>query len=192
VLRQAIDAATDDASRCDARIELASALLVQDRYREALEHLDQARPLAHSLGDAARLARLMLQQGNAHFALGHVADCMRAHQAALDAAGDAADPRLRASALSGLADAHYQRGRMITAHHHFDRCVRLCEAQGLVRLQASNLSGRAMSVMYLNRIRDALADAADALRLSTLTRSRREQALARNVLAIAAPTTPAT
>ncbi len=186
VLTRAIDDAADDSHGCDARIELAATLLVQDRYAEALARLRDARPVAQSLGDAPRLARLMLQQGNAHFALGQVEQCMSAHRAALEAASTAEDPELRARALSGLGDAHYQQGRMITAHHYFDRCVRLCEAQGLVRLQAPNLSGRAMSVMYLNRLEDALTDAANAVRLATLTRSLRDQCLARNVLAIAA------
>ena len=186
VLERTIQDAEDQVIRCDAQVELAATLLVQDRYADALARLDSARPIAESIGEPARLARLMLQLGNAHFALGQVEHCMSAHQAALAAANSADDPELRARALSGLGDAHYQRGRMITAHQYFDRGVRLCESQGLVRLQAANLSGRAMSVMYLNRTQDALNDAQNAVRLSTLTRSLRDECLARNVLAIAA------
>lgn len=163
---------------------------MQDAYGDALGQLEAAEPPAVELsgeqdGDG-RLARLHCQRGNACFSLGRIDDCMAAHGTALGHARAACDPELEARALSGLADAYYQRGRMVTAHHYYDRCVRLCQARGLLRVQAPNLSGRAMAAIYLNRIADALDDAVASTRLASLTRSRRDECLARHVLAIAA------
>jgi len=74
---------------------------------------------------------------------------------------------------------------MVTAHHYFDRCVRLCEAQDLIRVQAPNLAGRAMTALYLNRLAEDRADSDAAIRLAALTRNQRDECLARNILSIA-------
>lgn len=186
VLESLIGGCDEEPALCDARIELAAALLVQDRYAEALDNLEAATPAAAALGDRGRLARLQYHRGNAMFPLGRVDECMAAHNRALEYARAAGDPEMEARALSGLADAFYQRGRMVTSHHHFDRCVRLCEAQDLIRVQAANQAGRAMAALYLNRLTDDVADAEAAIRLAALTRNQRDECLARNVLSIAA------
>jgi DNA-binding SARP family transcriptional activator len=183
VLGELVAARPSEPLLATARVELAAALLVQDAYEEALAELDAARPAAEALGDEVLLARLQGQRGNAFFPLGRLDECLAAHTAALEHARRAGDPAREARALGGLADAHYQRGRMVTAHHYYDRCVRLCERHGLVRVQAANLSGLAMCALYLNRLSDALADAEAAVRFSVLARSRRDECLARNLLA---------
>ncbi len=185
VLETVIDGCEDVSFLCDARVELAAALLVQDDYAEALVNLDAAGLVAASLGDDVRLARLHYHRGNAFFPLGRLDECMAAHGTALDHARQAGDPELEARALSGLADAHYLRGRMVTAHHYYDRCVRLCEAFDLVRVQAPNLAGRAMAALYLNRVTESISDSESAVSLAALTRSQRDECMACNVLAIA-------
>ncbi|MCG6861588.1 MAG: AAA family ATPase [Chromatiaceae bacterium] len=186
VLESVISECADEQICCDARIELAAALLVQDDYGQASDALDAAAATAEALGDHERLARLHYHRGNALFPLGRLDDCMAAHSQALEHARAAGDPELEARALSGLADAFYQRGRMVTAHHYYDRCVRLCEANDLLRVQAPNLAGRAMTALYLNRLAEAHADSKTAVRLAALTRSQRDECLAHNILGLVA------
>jgi hypothetical protein len=63
VLGSVIAGCGDEQVFCDAHIELAGALLVQDRYAEALAHLDAAANPAEALGDDARLARPHYHRG---------------------------------------------------------------------------------------------------------------------------------
>ncbi len=44
-----------------------------------------------------------------------------------------------ARALSGLGDAHYQRGRMVTARQHFAQCIKEARDHDLVGVLLSNL-----------------------------------------------------
>jgi tetratricopeptide (TPR) repeat protein len=77
---------------------------------------------------------------------------------ALDYAREAASPELEARALSGLGDAYYLRGRMITAHDRFQRCLELCGAHGFGRIEVANLYMRGTTNLYQNNLDAALAD----------------------------------
>ena len=53
-----------------------------------------------------------------------------------------------ARALSGLGDAHYQRGRMDTARKHFAQCIKEARDHGLVGVLLSNLPMLAITHTY--------------------------------------------
>ncbi len=54
-----------------------------------------------------------------------------------------------ARALGGLGDAQYQRGRMRTAHGHFQDCIALCDEHGIAGLRLAYLPMLAVTHYYL-------------------------------------------
>jgi tetratricopeptide (TPR) repeat protein len=98
---------------------------IVDRLDEAFAALDAAEQEAGSADLPDELARLHHLRGNLFFPLGNIAGCREAHEQALDYAQRASSTDLEARALSGLGDAEYNRGRMITANGYFRRCVEL-------------------------------------------------------------------
>lgn len=178
--RRAVDCATDDEQRCRAWLGVAAGYSVQDRHDDALAALDEAERLA---GDRVRpLAELYSLRGNVLFVLGRLADCLKAHRRARRYAEQAGAPELEARALSGLGDADYMRGRMITAYKHFDRCVELCRRQDLARIEATNLPMRGFTHFYQNDLRAAQLDAQQAVELAARIGHLRAETMARDLL----------
>ena len=112
VLESLIAECDEEQALCDARIELAATLLVQDRYPEALDQLSSAAESARELGDDVRLAWLNYHRGNAMFPLGRVDDCMDAHSRALGYARAAGAPELEAEGPE------WARRRLLPARAH--------------------------------------------------------------------------
>jgi DNA-binding SARP family transcriptional activator len=136
---KALDLDSDARRKCRALLGLASVLRIQDCYDEALAALVEAEAAASSLDDAEALAEIHHMRGNIHFPMGNIAACLAAHETALRYARITRAPEAEARALSGLGDAYYQRGRMLTAHDYFSGSVALAREHGLTRIEISNL-----------------------------------------------------
>ena len=137
--RESIALAGTPGPRARARLGLATALRIQDRYDEALDELQAAERDAIDEGDPRRLARVWTLRGNLYFPRGDMERCLRAHERALELAQEACSVEDIAQALGGLGDAEYQRGRMRSALDRFVRCLELCEQHGLAALQLAYL-----------------------------------------------------
>ncbi len=160
--REGLELAEDDAERCRARIGMAAGMRIVDRLDEAFAALDAAEREAGSADLPDELARLHHLRGNLFFPLGNITGCREAHEQALDYAQRASSTDLEARALSGLGDAEYNRGRMITANGYFRRCVELAQRHGHRRIEVANRSMVGFSRYYANEIREAYADGAAA------------------------------
>lgn len=173
------DTATSASERCRAWVGIASGLRVQDRYALALEALDRAERTASR---ADERARIHLHRGDVMVPLGRTADCLEAHSQALRFARAAASPLLEARALSGLGDAHYLQGRMVTARDHFGRCLALCRAHGFGRIEVGSQAMHGATRFYAGEVMAAIEDARGAAEFAQRIANRRAQAIARNVL----------
>jgi tetratricopeptide (TPR) repeat protein len=127
-------------------------------FSEAMDALRHAEPIAQRLGLLADWSRIRHTRGNLYFAQGKVSDCHEEHQAALAYARQIGDPECEARALSGLGDAQYAQGRMLTALGHFRRCVELSEQAGLVRVAVPNRAMVGHCLLYKNEVDSALSE----------------------------------
>lgn len=153
---RALETAADGAERARAWIGQAEGMRIVDRYDEALLALDQAQTAAAAQGRADQLANIHFLRGNLFFPLGNLEGCLEQHELAREYAHKIGSVESEARALGGLGDAYYQRGRMITGHKHFRRCVELSREYGFCGIEAANLSMVGFSRFYLNELRDAL------------------------------------
>ena len=113
--REALDFAIDQNGHGCAWFGIASALRIMDRHEEALEALDTPRARSATPPISQMRARIHTLRGNLCFPLGRIDACMQAHEQAHRFALQAQSHVEIARALSGLGDAYYQRGRMVTA-----------------------------------------------------------------------------
>ncbi len=151
---------------CDLLLQRAGSMRVLDRVDEAFEVLSRAESLALACGDARRQADICFLRGNLYFPSGNFDGCLEQHARSRELARSVGDPEREARALSGLGDASYLRGAMITAHGHFDRCVELSQQQELPNIVAANLMMRGLTRMFQNRFVEGLADAQASARLA--------------------------
>jgi class 3 adenylate cyclase/tetratricopeptide (TPR) repeat protein len=163
VFEEALDQASDDVERCDARMGLAAGMRVTTDFQGALELLEHAEPIAVSHNLTQQLSRLHHLRGNLYFAVGKIEGCREEHQLALDFALEAGSLEDEARALGGLADAANARGRMRTAYESFRSCVDLCRENGLGRVEVANRSQMANSFVYLGAMDCALTGSREAV-----------------------------
>jgi tetratricopeptide (TPR) repeat protein len=156
--RDALELAGDDTERCRAWIGLAVGRRMSGNFEDGLAALDKAEPLASEHDLTLELARVHHTRGNIYFPLGKIEGCLAEHEKSLRFAQDAGSPEAEAQALSGLGDAEYARGRMISAHDYFRHCVTLCREHGLGRIEVANLPMAAVTRMYLLEIRESFED----------------------------------
>ena len=152
---RALENAADDSERARAWIGQAEGMRIVDRFDEALAALDQAQSAA-AQGRAEQLTHIHFLRGNLFFPLGNIDDCLAQHELARDYARKAGSLEDEARALGGLGDAYYQRGRMITGHQHFRRCVELSRESGFCAVEAANLSMVGFSRFFMNELSEAL------------------------------------
>jgi class 3 adenylate cyclase/tetratricopeptide (TPR) repeat protein len=157
--QEAVRLAQDEAQRCRAWMGVAAGNRVTGDFAAAMEALSQAEPIAQRLGLLAECSRIRHMRGNLYFAQGKVSECHGEHQAALAYARQIADPECEAHALSGLGDAQYAQGRMLTALDYFSRCVDLCERAGFVRVEIPNRTMVGHCLIYKNELDRALSEA---------------------------------
>jgi tetratricopeptide (TPR) repeat protein len=137
--REALDFAIDQRGHGSAWIGIASALRIMDRHEEALEALEHAETALGASADLETRARIHTLRGNLCFPLGRLDACMQAHEQAHRYALQAQSHVEIARALSGLGDAHYQRGMMATSRKHFAQCIQEARDHGLVGVLLANL-----------------------------------------------------
>ena len=181
---RALAHAPDDAARGRAWIGMAAGLRVEDRHDEALAALDKAQGAIPAEGHAEELAQLHYHRGSILFPLARIDECLAEHRLAHHHARIAGAPALVARALSGLADAYYQRGQMVTAQDHFHRCVVLCREHGLGRIEVANLPMLGLTRFYRADVAVALDEAGAAIDLAVAVGNRRAEILSRDILAI--------
>jgi tetratricopeptide (TPR) repeat protein len=146
--REALDFAIDQNGHGCAWIGIASALRIMDRHEEALEALEHAESALGEAADLETRARIHTLRGNLCFPLGRLDACMQAHERAHHFAMQAQSHVEIARALSGLGDAYYQRGRMVTARQHFAQCIKEARDHDLVGVLLSNLPMLAITHTY--------------------------------------------
>ena len=177
---QALNAATTDLARCRAWIGLAAGMRVVDAYDQALEVLDKAE--AAAAGDprlATELSKIHYYRGNIYFPLGNIDGCLEQHELALQHARKAKSVECESRALSGLGDASYSRGRMITALDYFRQCVDLSESHGLGRIAVSNHYMVAWTRLYLTEVIGSSEDAESAVKSAEMANQPRSEMVAR-------------
>lgn len=137
--REALDFAIDQFGRGTAYFGIASALRIMDRHEEALDALERAEQALGADVEPHMKARLYSLRGNLCFPLGRLDACLHAHQQAQRYAEQAGTPIELARALGGIGDAMYQRGRIVSAHRHFQRCIEEARRHGLAGVLLANL-----------------------------------------------------
>lgn len=146
-------------SRCRARLGIVAAMRIQDRIDEAYEMLDRLEAEAGPAEIDRELSEIHYFRGCFHFPRGNLEGCLEEHGKAFEHAKRADLPWHQARALSGLGDAHYAGGRMVTAHGVIKHCLALCEEHGFGSIESSNRFMLATVLIYMNRTEEALAEA---------------------------------
>ncbi len=175
--RSAVELATTRAARARAWLGLATSLRIVDRYDEALATLTRAEQEVDP-ADSRRLANLWTLRGNLHFPRGELDLCLAAHERALGFATAAGSVEEIARARGGLGDAHYQRGRLRSAHAEFRDCIALSERHGLKSLQLSYLPMLAVTQTYTGPLEAALVTCTRAAAEARELGDRRAQVIA--------------
>jgi tetratricopeptide (TPR) repeat protein len=174
---EAAELAQDDSQRCRAWIGLAGCMRISDEYDKAYAALEKAEAVAADRGLTLELARIHYSRGNLHFPLGKIDDCREAHEHSLKFARESNSPEAEARALSGVADAEYARGRMITAYDYFRRCIELCREHGFGRIEVANISMLGFSRNFFDTIQSSLEDGLAAIEAARKVGHRRAEML---------------
>lgn len=174
--RAALGVADSDPERSNAHIGIAEGMRVLDQYDEALDMLERAEATA---GDDRRLGRIHHLRGNIFFPLGNIDGCLEQHELARGYFQAVKSPEGEAQTLSGLGDAYYQRGHMITAYQHFDESLKMCREHGLVRLEIVNMYMRGSTRFYQLDIRGAIEESLAAGEMAVRLGQRRAELVSR-------------
>jgi class 3 adenylate cyclase/tetratricopeptide (TPR) repeat protein len=149
------------------RIGLAAGLRITDRHSEALAELGTAEAVANENEHRLELSRIHHLRGNIYYPLGKVQSCFTEHEHAWHFAKKARSIEDEARALGGLGDAHFLAGRIQEAHEHFEACIKLAHANGLLLTEVAYLPMRAVTHMYCLRFDESLADCDSVIELVT-------------------------
>ena len=98
------------------------------------------------------LAEIHFVRGNLYFPMGRIDACLAEHELALAQAREAGATELEVRALGGLGDANYLRGRMLTAHDHFERCLELARRHGFEDIELAHTYMYGCTCYYQNQI----------------------------------------
>lgn len=173
--QQAIATAADAAQSCRANIGLAEGLRIKSKYREGLECLVTAEAAAREIRSAELLSRIHGLKGNLYFPLGEIDHCVAEHEQALRYGRETGSAVVQARAFGGMADAHYVRGRMLSAGRMFERCVVLARENNLPGIIAANLTMFALTKFYTLEFAAGRAMFDEALQLSLSTGNYRAE-----------------
>jgi class 3 adenylate cyclase/tetratricopeptide (TPR) repeat protein len=155
-----------DALECDLELDRAISMRVIDRLDDAFSSLEAAERLASNIGDLSRLSDVCCQRGNLYFPMGRLDECLEQHERSLECAQSAGETNKEVRALSGLGDAYYLSGQMITAGDHFDRCIEIAREQGLDTIVGANLVMLGSTLGYQFRLEESRAVSREAVELS--------------------------
>jgi class 3 adenylate cyclase/tetratricopeptide (TPR) repeat protein len=162
------------------RIGLAAGLRIIDRHSEALAELGTAEVVATESEHLLELSRIHHLRGNIYYPLGKIESCFAEHQAAWRFAKKAGSTEDEARALGGLGDAHFLAGRIQQAHQHFEDCVALARANGLLLTEVAYLPMRAVTHMYCLRFNESLNDCRSVIDLVTRVGQARGELISRS------------
>ena len=162
------------------RIGLATGLCITDRHSEALAELGTAEAVATENERLLELSRIHHLRGNIYYPLGRVDSCFSEHQAAWRYARNAGATEEEARALGGLGDAHFLAGRVRQAHQHFEDCVALARANGLLLTEIAYLPMRAVTHMYCLRFDESLDDCRSVIDLAARVGQARGELISRS------------
>jgi DNA-binding SARP family transcriptional activator/tetratricopeptide (TPR) repeat protein len=175
--REALDFAIDQSERGAAYFGIASALRIMDRHEEALDALEQAERSLGTDVEPHMKARLYSMRGNLCFPLGRLDACLSAHEQAQRYAEQAGTPVELARALGGIGDAMYQRGRIVSAHRYFQRCIGEARRHGLAGVLLSNLPMLCVTHAFCCEFEAATRTYQEALELARRIGDRRGELL---------------
>lgn len=166
--------------RCQAWIGLADGMRIVERTDEAIDLLGRARDIALRYQLIEELAHIHYLHGNLLFPRGDLDGCLEHHARARDYARSAGSPAWEARATSGLGDAQYMRGHMVSAYRHFSRCIEICDQHGLPTIASANLAMRGVMRYYHNELDAALHDCRRAVDVAIRTGDRRAELINRS------------
>jgi tetratricopeptide (TPR) repeat protein len=182
VARRLRELATEPVRRSRAHIAVANALRLLDQGQEALEALRAAEAEAPEALDHTDRARIHYLRGSLHFPRGEVQAGLAEQTRALEHARQAGSIELQLRALSGLGDAHYAGGRVVSAHACFRECVALSRTHRVVQVEAANLPMLAITAYFVARIDEGLEQAGAALALAQRIASPRSELISHHAL----------
>lgn len=161
---EAIALAEDDSERCRAWLGLAAVKRITGDLDGAFTDVEKAEHAAERLGLTEEAAQAHFLHGNLLFPRGDLEGCVRQHQRSLELARrQAGSAEIEASALGGLGDVEYMRGRMVTARERYRQCLELSERHGFGRITVANRSMVASMLWYAGDIEGMLAEALTAV-----------------------------
>ena len=176
VFARAVGQARSPEQQVRARLGLAAALRLLDRFDEALACLAQAEPAAADDDHASR-APLEHLRGNLLFSIGDLSGCRNAHQRALVHAREADSAIDEVVALVGLGDAWFLAGRVTSAGRAFQDGRELARAHGILRMEAASGMMLGLTELYANRLEPGIAVIEHALELALQIEDLRQQSL---------------
>jgi len=181
VYRKAKETATSDIDCCHASVGIAEGLRIIEAHDELLEELHFTEAIANKHDLSLELARVHQLRGGVHFFRGETEACIEANKVALQYAEAAGSHEIKAQTLSGLGDAEYLRGRMISAHRYFSQGIEISREQGLGKVLAANLAMRGQMYRWQNKFDLALRDGEEAVSLAQETGQLRAEIIALSV-----------
>jgi len=173
--QKALEAPLSDVDECRAWIGLAAGMRITDNFDEALTALSKAEDIARSSQLTLELSQIHYYRGNLYFPLGNIEGCMEQHGLALETAQQARSPECEAHAMSGLGDAYYSRGKMVTSLKYFQLCIELCNNHGFGRILVENQYMVAWNRLYMSEVRGSLEDAQKAIEAAVQAGHRRAE-----------------
>lgn len=142
--------------QCRAHIGLASCMRVIGGTDDAVIRLERAQALAERHELLEELAEIHYVHGSLLFPLGRIDACLAEHEQAMDYARRAGSPLGQARASSGIADALYMRGRLLTARQHYIACVARCTEHGLPGPASGNAAMAGWTRFFCNELEAAV------------------------------------
>jgi len=179
-----LELATDDRQRCRAKIGIASGLRMLDRQPEAFTLLDEAEALAGPALHAER-AQIHYLRGSLYFPLGNIQGSLTEQTRALEQARASGSIELQLRALSGLGDAHYGAGRIVSAYEHFRECVEMSRKHRFGQIEAANLPMVGFAALLMGRLDEVQETSQAAVSLTQRMANRRAEIVAHHGCAIA-------
>jgi class 3 adenylate cyclase/tetratricopeptide (TPR) repeat protein len=156
VYAQAREIAINEHDLCRALVGMAQGKEVIDAHDEIADILDEAEPIARKLELNYELAQILHVRGGVLFFQSDIDAGIETCRAALTYARKANSSEIIADALSGLGDAEYCRGHLVSALGYFEECITLAREHGIGRIIAANLTMKSLIFAFQNKIAQAI------------------------------------
>ena len=153
--QEALSCCADDTEKCNALLGIAEGKRIVERIDEALDLVNQAKPIAEANDLTEALMRLHHLKGNLLFPKGDIAGCEAGHRQSIKYAKKIGSAEGEAIGLGGLGDAAYVAGRMQTSHDTLSRCVEISRENGYGRTEVANAAQVCHAKIYLLELREA-------------------------------------